>query len=52
MNVSFSFLSEASQRLALPAGGRDEATLFCRNQLQATQTVQKRADSHQSGVSM
>jgi len=27
----------------------DETTPHCRNQLQATQTAQKRADSHQSG---
>jgi len=25
-----------AQRLALPAGGRDETTPLCRNQLQAT----------------
>ena len=39
-----------AQRLALPAGGRGETAPFCRNQLQATQTAQKRADSHQSGA--
>jgi len=41
---------QAAQRLALPAGGWDETTLFYRNQLQATQTAWKRADSHQSGA--
>src|SRR5688572_12562894 len=30
----------------VPAGGREEATPLCQNQLQATQTAQKRADSH------
>jgi hypothetical protein len=35
-----------AERLALPAAGRDETTLFCRNQLQATKTARKRADSH------
>ena len=39
-----------AQRLALPAGGWDETTPLCRNQLQATQTAQKRGDSHQSGA--
>jgi len=39
-----------AQRLALPAGGRDEVTPFWRNQLQATQTAWKRAESHQSGA--
>src|SRR5688572_25909756 len=34
----------------VPAGGRDETTPLCRNQPQATQTAQKRADSHQSGA--
>jgi hypothetical protein len=29
----------SAQRFALPAGGRDEITLFSRNQLQATQTA-------------
>ena len=37
---------EAAQRLALPAGERDERTLFYRNQLQATQSALERADSH------
>jgi len=45
------------QRLALAAGdldrldpaGWDETTPFCRNQLQATRSAQKRADSHQLG---
>jgi hypothetical protein len=32
-------LIRQSQRLALPAGGRDETTPFCRNQLEATQTA-------------
>ena len=40
----------ATQRLALPAGGRDEITPLWRNELQATQTAWKRADSHQSGA--
>jgi hypothetical protein len=39
-----------AQRWALPAGGRDEIMPFYRNQLQATQTAQKRGDSHQSGA--
>ena len=45
-------LPSAAQRCALPAGGRDEITPFWQNQPQATQTAQKRGDSHQSGVSM
>jgi hypothetical protein len=49
MNVISTRL-KAAQRLALPAGGWDETTPLCRNQLQATQTAQKRADSHQSGA--
>jgi len=44
------YLGFAAQRCALPAGGRDETTPFCRSQLQATQTARKRADSHQSGA--
>jgi hypothetical protein len=41
--VRNSFLAmSAAQRLALPAGGWDETTPLCRNQLQATQTAQKR----------
>jgi len=46
----------AAQRLALcpfrGTGGWDERTLLWWNRPQATQTAQKRADSHQSGVSM
>jgi anthranilate/para-aminobenzoate synthase component II len=30
---------DAAQRLALPAGGRDETTPLCRNPLQATQSA-------------
>jgi len=30
----------------VPAGGRDETTPLCQNQLRATKTAQKRADSH------
>src|SRR5687767_1356149 len=33
---------ETAQRLALPAGGRDETAPLSRNQLQATKTAQKR----------
>jgi len=36
----------AAQRRALPAGGWDATTPFCRNQLQAAKTAWKRADSH------
>jgi hypothetical protein len=50
MFMQNSLLINAAQRLALPAGGRDEITPLCRNQLQATQPAQKRADSHQSGA--
>ena len=36
---TFFCLARAAQRCALPAGGWDEITPFCRNQLQATQTA-------------
>jgi len=34
--IKFFFMVLAAQRLALPAGGRDGTTPFCRNPLQAT----------------
>jgi hypothetical protein len=40
----------SAERLALPAGGREETTLFCRNQLQAKYTAEKRGESHPSGA--
>ncbi len=43
-------LSDSAQRDALPAGGRDETRLFCRDQLPATQPAKKRGDSHPSGA--
>jgi len=46
--ISYSgYREEAAQRLALPAGGRDERTPIWWNHLQATQTPWKHADSHQ-----
>jgi hypothetical protein len=33
------FLQMPAQRFALPAGGRDETTPLCRNQLQAPQSA-------------
>jgi hypothetical protein len=39
-----------AQRRALPAGGWDETTPLCRNQLEAKYTAWKRADSHPSGA--
>ena len=39
-----------AQRLALPASGRDERTPFYRNPLEATETPEKRAESHLSGA--
>ena len=40
----------SAQRLALPAGGRDEITSFYRNPFEATETPKKRAESHLSGA--
>ena len=40
----------ASQRFALPAAGRAEISPFYRNQLQATQSAWKRAESHLSAA--
>ncbi|MFT3890777.1 MAG: hypothetical protein QM730_04015 [Anaerolineales bacterium] len=50
ITVTYLFSDRAAQRLALPAGGRDEIALFYRNPLQATQNASKRVDSHPSGA--
>src|SRR5688572_909812 len=40
------FMGYPSRSTLVRAGGQDETTPFCRNQLQAAQIAQKRADSH------
>ena len=42
----------AVQRLAFAEAGRAETTSLCRNQLQATQTAQKRGASHHHDMTL
>jgi hypothetical protein len=48
--IDYLILQGTAQRLALPTGGWDEGTPFCRNQPPARNMLKKRGDSHPSGA--
>jgi hypothetical protein len=47
---AFSIRTKRRPTVRVTRLGRDETTPLCRNQLRATQTAQKRGESHQSGA--